>query len=95
MPEWFREIFAYIREFFCSLINLTDFWRTCALFFTISIRAEDKPPGDLSHLVDKNGKMPGDTGYYGPAERKAPKNFAEYQAELKAAKEAKAAAEKK
>ena len=46
-------------------------------------------------MVDKNGKMPGDTGYYGPAERKAPKNFAEYQAELKAAKEAKAAAEKK
>jgi hypothetical protein len=37
--------------------------------------------------------VPGDAGYV-PIERKAPANFAEYQKELKAKKEAEAAAKK-
>jgi hypothetical protein len=40
------------------------------------------------HLKDKNGKLPGDAGYYGPAERKAPTDFAAYQRELKEKKAA-------
>lgn len=53
----------------------------------------DGKPGSLEHLRDKNGRLPGEAGYYG-VERNPPKDFATYQKELKEKKAAEEAAKK-